>query len=127
MSDDSITITETLEWPDLPGYDAFGLINEKYLRPMRKLWHEGGCTSKVRKFERSCTVEVTGPAQATLDVREMLCVCKEMLAKLVKQRSESRERNIDAFLEMMRGGQERRERRAAEMILDAMSRRGAKP
>jgi hypothetical protein len=126
VSDDSITVCETLEWPDLPGHDAFALINEKYLRPMRKLWHEDGCTSKVRRYGNRCVVEVTGPAGRALDIRSMLGTCKDMLAKLVRQRAESRERNVDAFLEMMRGGQQRRERAAAEMLLDALAKRGEK-
>jgi hypothetical protein len=125
---DTITISETFSWPDIPdgGPDVFERMNAKFFRPLRADLFANGCTSKLRRHGNTATLEVTGPASAMLDLSEMLRPLKAQLDELCRKRAEQKERHVSAFLDMLKGSQAKRERDAAGMLLDELMKHAAR-
>lgn len=120
MNDDTITISETLRWPEIQGSDDFESINGQYLRPLRQHLHQQGHTSKLRRSGNSCTFEVTAPANIALSVAQKLRELQSRYDALFQIQRESKQRTLDLFMNKMRDAQNKHERDAAESLLDAI-------
>lgn len=122
MSDDVITICETLRWPEIGdgGPDPFDALNAQYLRPLRQRMHAEGYASKLRRQGTSCTFEITAPAQIALSIAEKLREMQKRFDDLFQIQRESRDRTLDMFMRKMKDAQAKRERDAASFLLDGL-------
>jgi hypothetical protein len=122
MTDDTITICETLRWPEIGdgGPDPFEALNGQYLRPLRMRLHRDGHTSKLRRSGNSCTLEVTAPAAVALSVAERLRELQKRYDDMFQIENESKQRTLDMFMSKMKQARAQHERDAAEFLLEGL-------